>query len=73
MKISTHPLITALSAEYAREIKSLQEANESEIEALYLEFHQKYQCLKKLIIEDRAECSADRMDNSSAAQADRNP
>ena len=70
-QISTHPLITALSAEYAKEIKALKEAHEEKIEALYLEFRQRYQCLKQ-IIEDRAECSADSTGEClSAAPTDR--
>ena len=71
MKISTHPLITALSTEYALAIKAVREEKEYQIKALYEEFSWKYEYLKWMI-EDRAKCSADRMDNSSAAQADRN-
>lgn len=50
-KISTHPLITALAKQYAQKIKALKEEQEREIENLYLEFKQKYQCLKQEITE----------------------
>ncbi|AFZ22388.1 hypothetical protein [Allocoleopsis franciscana] len=66
--ISKHPLITALAADYAREIKALKEEHESQIEAFYKEFSRKYQCLKRII--EVLDDSADSMDNSSAINQD---
>lgn len=65
MKTTKHPLITALAAEYAREIKKLREEQEAEIENLYCEFRRKYQCLKR-IIEVQEGNSADSLSSSSA-------
>lgn len=62
--ISQNPLITALAAHYAGQIKSLKEAQESEIESLYLEFSRKYQLLKR-IIEDQEGNRAKSLDGSS--------
>lgn len=70
MTNTKHPLITALAAEYAREIKRLKEEQEAQIEQLYCEFRRKYQCLKQ-IIAVQEECSADSLDSSSAAPSNR--
>lgn len=51
MKISTHPRITALASQYAKRIKALKEVQEGEIEKLYSEFREKYECLKQEITE----------------------
>lgn len=70
MKISTHPLITALSSEYAREIKALKEEQNDQLERLYRDFRRKYQWLKRTI-EVQEGNSADSLDSSSAAPSNR--
>lgn len=65
-RISEHPLVQALAASYAKQIKALKEVREGEIEQLYLEFRQKYQCLKQTI-EAQEGNSADSLTDSSAA------
>lgn len=69
-EVSKHPLVQALSAEYAQRIKALKEVREGEIEQLYLDFRQKYQCLKQ-IIEAQEGNSADILTSSSAAPSSR--
>lgn len=63
---SRNPLLQALAAEYAREIKALKEEQEAQIERLYLEFRHKYQCLKRTI-EAQEGNSADSFAGSIAA------
>lgn len=62
--ISKNPLVQALAAEYAHQIKRLKEEQEAEIENLYCEFRRKYQYLKQII--EVQEGGTDRMDTSSA-------
>ena len=69
MTNTKHPLITALAAEYAREIKALKEEQEAQIEQLYCDFRQKYQCLKRTI--EAQEGNADRLDTSSVTSINR--
>lgn len=63
--ISKHPLVTALAADYARQIINLEEENEAQIENLYREFRRKYQWLKQTI-EAQEDNDADSLDSSSA-------
>lgn len=49
LKIDTHPRLIALANQYAKRIKALKEVHEGEIEGLYQEFREKYQCLKQEI------------------------
>lgn len=53
--IAKNPLIQALAAEYAHQIKLLKEEQEAEIENLYCEFRRKYQCLKRIIEDQEGE------------------
>lgn len=61
---SQNPLVQALAAEYAQNIKLLKEEQEAEIENLYCEFCRKYRCLKRII--EAQEGNADSLTASSA-------
>lgn len=66
-KISTDSRVVALAKHYALKIKTLREEQEAEIEKLYIEFREKYQCLKQEITEAQdGEISADSLDNCDA-------
>lgn len=67
LQISKHPRINALAKYYALRIKALKEVQEAEIKKLYIEFREKYQCLKQEITEAQGgETSADSLDNCDA-------
>lgn len=63
--LSNHPKLLALARQYARQIKSLKEVQEGQIESLYSEFREKYQCLKKEIEAQEGETSANSLTDSS--------
>ena len=69
-KISEHPLILALSEQYACQIKALREQEQTKIGNLYAEFRIKYAVLKEEILKAESESAAGQL---TTLASDRHP
>ena len=69
-KISEHPLILALSEQYACQIKALREEEQTKIGNLYAEFRIKYAVLKEEILKAESESAAGQL---TTLASDRHP